>query len=489
MSEQSERLYDAITQVDDALVESARVKKHPAWRMLTALAAAVALVIGLFAWQPWHLGGTAREVTKQEQFALARPVYPVMAAYPNEEQIGDDDDALMDAFRAWQADIERQADQPDGYADGLEPYLRESARIFLSDSEDENRAYSPLNVYMALAMLAETAEGSSRDQILTLLGAANIDALRSQAGAVWNANYRDDGMTKSVLASALWLRDDTEYTPATVETLAQRYYASVFRGEMGSDAYNQALQDWLNEQTGDMLTEQAAQERFDARTMLGITTTIYFRTKWIMPFDESATKPEVFHAAAGDETADFMHRSETMYYCWGENFGAVGLPLESGGEMWLLLPDEGVAPQMLFDGSEAMDFMMTGNKYAWANGKDVVVNLAMPKFDTTCRYSLLEGLKAMGVTDICDPEKADFSTLLPGTEGAALNTANHAVRIAIDEEGVAASAYTVLGRAGAGMPPDDEIDFVLDRPFVYVITGDQGLPLFIGIVNYVSDVQ
>jgi len=32
------------------------------------------------------------------------------------------------------------------------------------------------------------------------------------------------------------------------------------------------------------------------------------------------------------------------------------------------------------------------------------------------------------------------------------------------------------------MPPDDIIDFVLDRPFVFAITSDQ-LPLFVGTLN------
>jgi len=27
------------------------------------------------------------------------------------------------------------------------------------------------------------------------------------------------------------------------------------------------------------------------------------------------------------------------------------------------------------------------------------------------------------------------------------------------------------------------VDFVLDRPFLFCITGDSGLPLFVGIVN------
>ena len=53
----------------------------------------------------------------------------------------------------------------------------------------------------------------------------------------------------------------------------------------------------------------------------------------------------------------------------------------------------------------------------------------------------------------------------------------------VDEEGCIAAAYTVMAAAGAAMPPDETVDFVLDRPFVFVITSDSGLPLFAGMVK------
>lgn len=36
--------------------------------------------------------------------------------------------------------------------------------------------------------------------------------------------------------------------------------------------------------------------------------------------------------------------------------------------------------------------------------------------------------------------------------------------------------------AGAGMPPEEEVEFVLDRPSLFVITSNDGLPLFVGAV-------
>ena len=51
--------------------------------------------------------------------------------------------------------------------------------------------------------------------------------------------------------------------------------------------------------------------------------------------------------------------------------------------------------------------------------------------------------------------------------------------------GVTAAAYTVMAEAGATLPPDEEVDFVLDRPFLLAITGADGAPLFAGVVKQV----
>ena len=64
-----------------------------------------------------------------------------------------------------------------------------------------------------------------------------------------------------------------------------------------------------------------------------------------------------------------------------------------------------------------------------------------------------------------------------------LSKAQHATRVTIDEEGCTAVAYTVMMAAGGTMPPDDEVDFVLDRPFIFAIISADGLPMFVGVVN------
>ena len=419
---------------------------------------------------------------------LSTAIYPEMAPFPNETDFVNPDGSLSDgfdaAYDAWWKDIRTQREQPEGYADGLNHFFRDSVRQFLTDMETENRVYSPLNVYLALAMLSELTDGQSRDQVLSLLGADNVESVRTQAKALWNANYRDDGIVKSVLASSLWLNESIHFIQSTLDTLAENYYASSFQGEMGSAEYNQMLQSWLNDQTGGLLSEQASGIEMDARTLLALATTIYFKAPWTDKFSESATEEELFHAPEGDVPVDFMHRRKAQSYFWGDRFSAVSLELESDGAMWFLLPDEGVTPADLLDDSQAMEFLLNGDQYAWENSKFLTVNLSVPKFDVVSDMDLIPGLRALGITDVFDYTVSDFTPMTADTDEIYVSQAKHAARVRIAEEGCEAAAYTVLMmRAGAAMPPDEEIDFKLNRPFLFCVTGAEGIPLFVGTVN------
>ena len=148
--------------------------------------------------------------------------------------------------------------------------------------------------------------------------------------------------------------------------------------------------------------------------------------------------------------------------------------------MWFLLPDEGITPEKLLSEDATLDFLLSGGESAESDR--YIVNLSIPKFDISSDKRLLEDLKAVGISDVFNVEKADFSPMTDDGE-VALTEAEHAARVAIDEEGVAAAAYTVMQVCGAAAPPDKKVDFTLDRPFVFAITGEDGLPLFVGVVH------
>ena len=64
-----------------------------------------------------------------------------------------------------------------------------------------------------------------------------------------------------------------------------------------------------------------------------------------------------------------------------------------------------------------------------------------------------------------------------------LNSINQQTRVKIDEKGVEAASYIELDfGAGSAAPPEEIIDFILDRPFIFAVA-KSGIPLFVGTVN------
>ncbi|MBQ4382407.1 MAG: hypothetical protein II794_06710 [Oscillospiraceae bacterium] len=353
---------------------------------------------------------------------------------------------------------------------------------FLKGAGTKNRVYSPLNVYFALCMLAESGSGATRQQVLDLLGADSIEALRENAGKLWLSNYQNDGMTSSILASSIWvdeaLAKNGQYNEKTAQLLADSYYASLFSGEMGSEQYNEALRSWLNENTGRELGEYSSRESFDKNTVFALATTIFYEQRWQTVFKKENNTKDTFKGAGGNQTVEFMNDTDlTGEYYWGEKFGAA--KKETGdaySALWFMLPDEGVTLDELLSDPEALAFI-TGYR---PNRRDVKLNLTVPKFDVSSNMELSDELQILGVKDAFS-DKADFSSLI--NFSAAVNKVSHSARFAIDESGVTGAAYTVI-KLYSGYPPENpELDFVLDRPFIFFQESDTGSVLFVGIVN------
>lgn len=482
-----EKLYDSLTNVDDDLVAEAdghSFRRKKRFRLLGSIAAV--LVIAVVAGILLH-PATSPLVTNA--YAIAEADYPKTAQYPDYMDFIDPDTMEIDgknqedfyaALNAWKEDRALRREYAGSYsAADLSDFVRRSAVQLLSGADGENRVYSPVNVYMALAMLAEVTDGDSRAQILSLLGVDSLDTLRTRAGAIWHANYRDDGAVTSLLANSLWLDEDISCNKDTLKRLANDYFASSYSGQMGDPAYDEAFQSWLNEQTGGLLREQVDGLQFSPETVFALASTVCFCAKWESEFSEAFTEDGVFHGTDGDVPCAYMCQSGTGTYYWGEQFGAICRRFEMGGTMWFLLPDEGKTVDDLLADAEVLDFILANGK--WENCKDLTVHQRIVKFDVSSQLDLSDGLQALGVTDVFDGADSDFSPMTD-MDGLFLSQATHGARVTIDEEGCTAAAYTVMPVCGAAEPPEEEIDFVLDRPFVFVITGEDGLPLFIGTV-------
>lgn len=451
--------------------------------MKRILAAMLALVC-LLSLAACSAGTQTPYAEKEQVTSLARAQKPETAQQPNWADYDEEED--WDAFEAayvlWEADREERLTLADGWDDGISEFSVSMMKTLLTGLDGQNGVCSPVDLYMALSMLAECTDGESREQLLSLLGTESIEALRTRADTLWTSACFDDGQTRSSLGTSLWLREGIDYQPETVDTLARVYHASSFQGEMGSEAMNEALRGWLNEETGGLLEDAVQNVSLRPQTVLALASTLYFSACWEEKFYDGRTQAQVFHTPDGDVTCDFLHQNKVNAYYHGEKFEAARLRFRDGGAMWLVLPREGFTPEDLLADDETTRFLAAPK--AWEDVEWPLLDLSLPKFDVSQSRSLIDALCALGVTDVFDAAKSDFSPLMPDTaDGIAVTEATHAARVRIDEEGCEGAAFTLLAVTESAAFSPQERTLVFDRPFLFLVTADNEQPLFAGVVN------
>lgn len=459
-----EKLEEALNQISDKYIQEALAKKkRHTLPWLGAIAAILALVICLkFIEIPMSVKAEAVSLPKNR--VTDRPDY---------------DDPCLDS---WLTEREQRAATSTQALTSMKNFIGSSCKTFLAG--ERNQLYSPINAYMGLAMVAELTAGSTRQQLLDALGAEDIESLQLFTSALWESAYFDDDHNKRNLASSLWLDEGIPFKQSVMDTLAHDYYASVYRQDLQSKQALKDIQAWLNHNTGNFLADAADTVSLPEETLLAIYSTVYFQAKWSDEFNVSQNTDGIFHSPDGDTTVTFMNKKLTQRnYFWGDSFGAINLGLKNNSQMWFILPDQGKTIQDVLDEGQYLDLIL-GNYTArsnYENQKYLKVNLSIPKFDVQSKKDLRQGFEEMGITELWNDGRADFSASLD--EPAHVTSANQAVRVQIDETGVTAAAYIELPAAGDPPPPEEIIDFVVDRPFLFIITTNSGIPLFAGTVT------
>ena len=463
-----EDILTALEEISDKhILEAEKPPKKRTFLKLVAAAAMIAIGVNLFS-GPVLI--TAYAVTK--------PSDPRIMERPDIDAFGDRE-VWRSALDTWEAEQNSRREVAIQAMSDLSSFFSDGNKQFLHTEQNENKIWSPVNAYIGLAMTAELTEGKTRQQILDAFGVEGTDELRKQVSAVWESVYQDDSDEICVLANSLWLEKGLEYNREAMNALGYHYYASVYQGDLGSNQTNKDIAAWIDNNTGKFLKDSTKNIQLDSDTIMALYSTLYFQARWSSEFSEKNNTQGIFHMPDGEIQTLYMNKKEAnMDYYWGENFSAVNMYLKNGCKMWFILPDEEMTVEDVLNNGTYMDMLVSNQ---WENSKSMKVNLSVPKFDVSSTIDLCDGLREMGMTNVFDPFEAEFTNFTSDSP-IWLTGANQAIRVQIDEEGVKAATYIEFPGSGAAALPDEIIDFVLDRPFLFVIT-NENIPLFVGCVN------
>lgn len=350
-----------------------------------------------------------------------------------------------------------------------------------SATADENIVISPVSVSAVLSVLANGASGKTSTEIRNAIAdGASVDLINTGAhylNSRLTAFNSDEGYFKS--ANSLWFNDTFDVKSSFLQTSSNYYDAGIFRIDFSEDGAVDKVNGWVSENTDGEIDKVL--EEIEGDSAAFVINTALLNDAWATPY--VTTQRQTFHGAKGDTQAEFMSSQENyLSTSYAEGFvkGFKNIPCK----FVALIPKEEQDVTAFARG-------LTGNRFtALLESQSPMETCiaSIPEFSVDTHIELADSLKAVGIKEMFDVNKADFSNL-SNTGQVFINKVTQDAFIEIGPQGARAGAASVadLMYGSANFPelPEKRLNF--DRPFVFAIfDNESNIPVFMGIVNNVG---
>ena len=337
-----------------------------------------------------------------------------------------------------------------------------------TQSTSENICLSPLSAQLAMAMVANGAEGETKEEIYNAM----------QLGSDANAHSRelldnlDNKSCEIKIANSIWVNKKLDVKQEFIDTNKENFDALVERIQFNDKALKR-INDWCKENTNGKI--ESIIERLNKNDRMILLNALYFKATWDEPFQKNKTSDQKFTTEKGYEimVPMMMMRKNASFYK-DDVFAMTAKRFKGGYNMLLVLPNEGVKCE------EAAKYLADDFDNILKNMSLCDLTLSMPKFTTNFDTSLKPMLANLGIERAFNGS-AQFGGI--SDEPLFISDVVQKTYINVNEEGAEAAAVTGV-RVGLLSMKAQKIEILtLDRPFIYAIINNNNEVLFAGKVG------
>ena len=341
---------------------------------------------------------------------------------------------------------------------------------------EQNIVFSPYSIFTLLAIAADATAGKTRSEIMDfLLDGTDPDEAIKQLKDIYSELTEKESFSS---ANAVIVREDRKKSinPGYPEHLKEAFNGKLFSAENMVSAIN----DWVRRESHGMIRELADESMKDM--LFCLLNACTFESRWSTEYDGKDIKSGNFHNRDGSVSRVKMLRSLEKTYIEDDRFIGFAKPYKGRDFKYVvLLPKDGVP----LTGDILTDIDYSSCLWGAYNTK---ARVTMPEFQIASEYDLAGFCKDHGIRTVFSPQ-ADFSPL--SSDWLKAEKIRHKVYISVDREGTRAAAITdmevFVGSAYMDKPRIKDV--VVDRPFIFAVVHDSGLPVFVGTVNHLESRQ
>ena len=342
---------------------------------------------------------------------------------------------------------------------------------------NENFTISPLSLSEMLVMASNGANGETRKQINSIIG-ANDNISKESLNEAFNGlnEYlaRVDSKTTFTTANSVWIDEGFKVKPEFLSD--KKLIGETFNQKLSTIKTMDDINKWCDIKTSgcikDILTEP-----LDDYCRMVLANALYFKGMWKNKFSKDDTKEKEFTNSDGSKSkVQMMHQANNFLAYEGIDMDFAEFPYGNDNYcMDVFLPHEDKKLDECMKDFDQKTFEEYLKKAAMGE-----ILVEMPRMKLNYKTSLVKPLKAMGMTDAFSDD-ADFSGI--SNEKTYISDVIQATFVNVDEEGTEAAAVTIATMKNDIMPMRTST-FFMNRPFAYIIREKTtGTILFMGKVR------
>lgn len=351
-----------------------------------------------------------------------------------------------------------------------------AVNLFNKVSGMDSRIISPLSVTGLMTILANGADGETRQEILNTIGFndAPMDEINALYGYLVKKAGKLDPSTTVNIADYIAVNKNNKIKDEFKSTVNDWFDAETGNLDFTSPKSAGIINNWCSKHTEGMIPKII--DNVEPSAVAYLLNAIYFNGSWTDKFEAKETKLERFRGYTRDiKKVKMMHRNDEYSYTSNQTYSAVRIPYGNGTfAMTVLLPNEGKSIDDMMKVVSAKEISNLGRSM-----ESRKVDLKLPRFTTETEQSLNDVIAALGAPTMFQ-NSADFSNLADGN--MFVSKMFQKAKIEVSEEGTKASAVTAAIMTMSALAPEPQpVNFHADRPFVYLISeSSTGAIYFIG---------
>ncbi|XP_006861956.1 PREDICTED: glia-derived nexin isoform X2 [Chrysochloris asiatica] len=347
----------------------------------------------------------------------------------------------------------------------------------------ENIVISPHGIASVLGMLQLGADGRTKKQLTMVMsyGVKRVGKMLKKINKAIVSKKNKDIVT---VANAMFVKNGFK-----MEVPFVTRNKDVFKCEVRNVNFEDpasacdSINMWVKNETRGMIDNLLSPDLITGElTRLVLANAVYFKGLWKSRFQPENTKKRTFVAADGKSYQVPMLAQLSVFRCGSTStsndlwYNFIELPYHGESiSMLIALPTESSTPL-----SAIIPYISTKTIDNWMNIMvPKRVQVVLPKFTAVAQTDLKEPLKALGITEMFDPLKANFAKITR-SENLHVSHILQKTKIEVSEDGTKASSATTAILIARSSPPW----FIVDRPFLFFIRHNPtGALLFMGQIN------